>query len=491
MSVTFDLKSTDIECAQHCNDRVCAILFKDGKLDQVGRRLNRLTRGFLDRIRKDENFFERKSGDIVSLPFPPGMATSALDLLIIDRISSTEELRAAGATLGRHVGSQNALILMGSLKKAYNFMLGCALRLYSFESHSNRGSTGIPGEVTFMHNNSSSLSSDMATLKAVVSGVHFTRDLVNEPANILTTNEFARRLKELEALGIQVEVIDEERMAKLGMEALLCVGRGSSSPSKMVIMHWKGDSETKSPLVLVGKGVVFDTGGISLKNASGMSEMIMDMGGAGVVAGTLKTLALRKAKANVVGLVGLVENMPSGTAVRPGDVITSMKGDTIEVLNTDAEGRLILSDVMWYAQQTFNPKVIIDLATLTGAIIVALGSEKAGLFSNNDVLSKSLCKAAATESEGLWRMPISKEYDKLIDSNVADIANMGSAGRGASSIVAAQFLHRFVKENVAWAHIDIAGVTYSKKGGKYSPSGATGWGVMTLNRLVHDTMEKA
>ena len=261
-------------------------------------------------------------------------------------------------------------------------------------------------------------------------------------------------------MASKFEVLDEKELAKLGMRTLLSVGQGSDSPSKVVVMQWNGGEKGDAPLALVGKGVVFDTGGISLKPAGGMEDMTMDMGGAGVVAGVMRALARRKAKANVVGLVGLVENMPSGTAMRPGDVIKSMKGDTIEVINTDAEGRLVLCDVMWYAQERFKPAGMIDLATLTGAIIIGLGHENAGVFSNDDTLCNAFLKAASAEGEGAWRMPLGQGYDDLLKSRIADMKNIG--GRPAGSITAAQFLLRFVKDGTPWIHLDIAGVASVK-----------------------------
>jgi leucyl aminopeptidase len=314
-----------------------------------------------------------------------------------------------------------------------------------------------------------------------------TRDLVSEPANVLTTTEFANRLEEMSKLGLEVEVLDEDELEKLGMRTLLSVGQGSVIPSKVVVMQWKGGTEGDAPLALVGKGVVVDTGGISLKPAGGMEDMTMDMGGAGVVAGAMRALALRKAKANVVGLVGLVENMPSGNATRPGDVVTSMKGDTVEIINTDAEGRLVLCDVMWYAQERFNPAGMIDLATLTGAIIIGLGHENAGVFSNDDAFCNAFLRAAESESEGAWRMPLGKAYDDMLKSGVADMKNVG--GRPAGSITAAQFLQRFVKEGTPWIHLDIAGVASVKSETDFAPKGATGWGVMALDRLVRDKFE--
>lgn len=281
--------------------------------------------------------------------------------------------------------------------------------------------------------------------------------------------------------------MDEAALKDLGMGALLGVGQGSASPSKIVVMQWNGGEKGQNPFALVGKGVCFDTGGISLKPAAGMEDMTSDMGGAAVVAGTMMSLAKRKAKANIVGLVGLVENMPSSTAQRPGDVVTSMKGDTIEVINTDAEGRLVLCDVMWYAQERFNPTGMIDLATLTGAIIIGLGHENAGVFSNDDTLCNALLGAAKAEDEGAWRMPLGDAYDALLKSRIADMKNIG--GRPAGSITAAQFLQRFVKPQTPWIHLDIAGVCQTPGASTYSASRASGWGVRTLNRLVSDIIE--
>jgi len=270
------------------------------------------------------------------------------------------------------------------------------------------------------------------------------------------------------------------------MGALLGVGLGSETPTKVVIMEWNGGGD-EAPFALVGKGVVFDTGGISIKPAGGMEDMTMDMGGAGVVSGVMRTLALRRAKANVVGVVGLVENMPDGRAQRPGDVVTSLKGDTIEVINTDAEGRLVLADILWYTQEKYNPVGMINLATLTGAIIIGLGHENAGVFSNDDVLCDAFLKAAAAEDEGAWRMPLGQAYDDLIKSRIADMKNTG--GRPAGSVTAAQFLKRFVKDETPWIHLDIAGVALLKSASTLAPKGATGWGVMALDRLIRDKYE--
>ncbi len=329
-------------------------------------------------------------------------------------------------------------------------------------------------------------------MAGLVEGVTFARDLVSEPPNVLHPPEFANRLKALESLGLEVQVLDVEAMAKLGMGALLGVGQGSVQGSRLVVMNWKGaKNKAAAPLAIVGKGVTFDTGGISLKPGAGMGDMKGDMGGAAAVAGAMMALAKRKAKANVVGLVGLVENMPDGNAQRPGDIVTSMSGQTIEVLNTDAEGRLVLADVVWYAQETFHPAAVVNLATLTGAIIVALGHEHAGIFSNNDALAADIADAGKAEGEPVWRLPLGPAYDKAIDTPFADMKNI-SGNTAGGSITGAQFIQRFVKDGMAWAHIDIAGVAW--KPGPYedptSPAWATGYGVRLLNRLVANRYEE-
>jgi leucyl aminopeptidase len=324
--------------------------------------------------------------------------------------------------------------------------------------------------------------------RAVAQGVFFARDLVNEPANMLGPVEFAERARELSADGLEVEVLEEDDLRALRMGALLAVGQGSERPSRVVVMQWHGaKSRRTKPLCFVGKGVCFDTGGISMKPASGMEEMRGDMGGAAAVAGLMLELARRKATVNAIGLVGLTENMPSGKAQRPGDVVTSMSGQTIEVLNTDAEGRLVLADVIWYAQERFRPRLIVDLATLTGAIIVALGKEYAGLFANDDRLAAELAAAGEASGERVWRMPLAKAYDKLIDSKNADMKNIG--GRHAGAITGAQFIQRFVKDT-PWAHLDVAGLAMDTPRSDINPSWGGGWGVRLLDRLVADNYER-
>ena len=326
-----------------------------------------------------------------------------------------------------------------------------------------------------------------APMQAVADSVKFTRDLVSEPANILYPGEFARRVKALESLGLSIEVLDEAAMEKLGMGALLGVGQGSQCESQLVVMQWKGGDPKTAPIAFVGKGVCFDTGGISIKPADGMEDMIWDMGGAGAVAGVMRALAARKAKVNAVGILGLVENMPDGNAQRPGDIVKSMSGQTIEVINTDAEGRLVLADALWYCQQRFKPKFMVDLATLTGAMVIALGHDLAGLFSNNEALAKNLLAASEASGDTLWRMPMPKAYEKQIESLAADMRNVG--GRPGGSITAALFIQRFVND-LPWAHLDIAGVVWKKPSTFPTiPDGATGYGVRLLNQLVADSYE--
>ncbi len=323
---------------------------------------------------------------------------------------------------------------------------------------------------------------------AVIDGVSFARELVTEPANVIYPESFVERCQRMKAMGVDIQVLDEDAMAAAGMGALLGVGQGSERASRLLVMKWDGTGgETKTPVVFVGKGVTFDTGGISLKPPAGMEDMKWDMGGAAAVAGAMMALAGRKAKAHVVGVCGLVENMPDGKAQRPGDVVTSMSGQTIEVINTDAEGRLVLCDAITWVQKNFQPKIIVDLATLTGAIIVTLGHEHGGIFANDDALATQLVAAGGAVGDPLWRMPLGEAYNKLIDSPIADMKNVGP--REGGSITAAQFIQRFVDEGVAWAHLDIAGMVWASKPGPGWDKGATGYGVRLLDRYVADNHE--
>ena len=324
---------------------------------------------------------------------------------------------------------------------------------------------------------------------ALADGVEFTRELVSEPANVLYPASFVARVRErLEGTGIEITVLGEAEMEKLGMGSLLGVGQGSRRESQLLALRWNGGAAGEAPTALVGKGVTFDTGGISIKPALGMEEMKWDMGGAGAVVGAMLAIARRKAKANVVGVCGLVENMPDGNAIRPGDILKSMSGQTIEVLNTDAEGRLVLADAIWWAQETFKPARIVDFATLTGAMIISLGHEHGGIFSNDDTLADQLLRAGRESGDALWRFPLSPAYDKLLDSPIADMKNIGP--KGAGSITAAQFIQRFVKDGTPWAHCDIAGMVWAEKPGQTWGKGATGYGVRLMDRLVRDVSER-
>ena len=331
------------------------------------------------------------------------------------------------------------------------------------------------------------LSGRWASQAAVADGVALTQTLVAEPPNILYPESFVERCQHLADLGVELEVLDERQMRALGMGALLGVAQGSTRPPRLLAMRWNGGAEGEAPVVFIGKGVTFDTGGISIKPAAGMDMMKWDMGGAGAVAGAIKALAGRKAKANVVGVVGLVENMPDGNAMRPGDIVTTMSGQTVEVLNTDAEGRLVLCDAITWAQKIYDPKVIVDLATLTGAMVISLGHEYAGIFANDDTLAAGLVAAGEASNNKLWRFPLSSAYDKLIDSPIADMKNIGP--REGGSITAAQFLKRFVEDGVAWAHLDIAGMAWADKDGPVWAKGATGYGVRLLDRYIADNHE--
>ena len=325
-------------------------------------------------------------------------------------------------------------------------------------------------------------------LNALTEGVFLTRDLVSEPGNVLHPDEYTKRILKLKKFGLKVTVYDKKKLKKMGCGALLGVGQGSIRGSYLVTIEWRGASSKSKPLAFVGKGVCFDTGGISLKPAKFMEDMTYDMAGSAVVVGLMKNLAVRKAKVNAVGVVGLVENMPGGNAQRPGDIVKSYSGKTIEVLNTDAEGRLVLADALTFTEEKFKPNLIIDLATLTGAIIISLGSEYAGLYSNNDKLSKQLCEAGEQVEEKVWRMPLHKNYDKLINSKNADMQNINYVG-GAGSTTAAQFLQRFILKKTPWAHLDIAGMSFSKYSGALNSGGATGYGVRLLNKFVEDNYE--
>ena len=400
---------------------------------------------------------------------------------------------AAAAALAREA---TAAIATGTLTpvQATDVALGAILKTYRFDRYRTKEKSEDKPKLAklfVLTGDAAKARSAWEAQKAVADGVFLTRDLVSEPPNVLNPADMAERCKKLTSLGLKVEVFGPKEMQKLGFGALLGVAQGSANEPRMVVMQWNGANGGKGkakdkPVAFIGKGVTFDTGGISIKSAGGMEDMKWDMAGAGTVVGLMAALAGRKAKVDAIGLVGLVENMPSGTAQRPGDVVKSYSGQTIEIINTDAEGRLVLADVLWYAQEKFDPKFMIDLATLTGAIIIGLGHEHAGMFSNDDGLCQKLTSAGLAIGEKVWRMPLDDAYDKQIRSEIADMKNIG--GRPAGSITAAQFIQRFVNKK-PWAHLDIAGMAWSGKDGPTTPKGATAFGVRLLNQLVADHYE--
>ena len=367
------------------------------------------------------------------------------------------------------------------------FLHGLKLKSYKFDKYKTKKENRIIS-LNVIGNKKKFTNKDQTKFKSLEEGTFYTRDLVYEPGNILHPDEYAKRINLLKKIGLRINIYDKKKLKKLGMNALLGVGQGSIRGSYLVTMEWRGLKDNSKPLAFVGKGVCFDTGGISLKPAKFMEDMTYDMAGSAVVVGLMKNLALRKAKINAVGVVGLVENMPGGNAQRPGDIVKSYSGKTIEILNTDAEGRLVLADALTFTERKFKPKFIVDLATLTGAIIVCLGSEFAGLFSNDDKLSKQILNAGEKVEEKLWRMPLHKNYDKLMNSKNADMQNINYVG-GAGSTTAAQFLQRFILNKTPWAHLDIAGMAFSKYGGALNSGGATGFGVRLLNKLIEEYYE--
>ena len=402
-----------------------------------------------------------------------------------------ENLGAEFCEFIKDLSIQNLFIGAQTLEKENKnfisyFLHGLKLRSYEFNIYKSTKEKKILNLTVFSKSNVSK--QNEIKFKSIELGTNFARDLVSEPPNVLYPKEYVNRLLKLKRFGVKVTVYNESKLKKLGMNSLLGVGQGSAKESFLVTLEWYGNKKNKkSPLSFVGKGVCFDTGGISLKPAKFMEEMKYDMAGSAVVSGLIQSLAIRKAKVNAIGVVGLVENMPGGNAQRPGDIVKAFNGKTIEVLNTDAEGRLVLADALSFTEKKFKPKFIIDLATLTGAIIVALGEEYAGLFSNNDELSKKLSDSGEKVNEKVWRLPLHKNYDKLMNSNIADIQNINYSG-GAGSITAAQFLQRFI-EKTPWAHLDIAGMAFSKKAANLNPGGATGFGVRLLNQLIEDHYE--
>ena len=480
-----------------------AVLVTEGTtLRGVAAELDGKLGGALKRAMKAASF-TGKAGSVLELVGPQGVSASRV---LLAGLGKSGDVSAAGL---EKVGGELAGRLEKTTETALSIVLdgiaapklpageaaarvafGAKLRSYRFDKYKTKKKDD-KGEglktLTILSRAAAAARKEYAPLSQVAAGMFLTRDLVNEPANILFPREFARRVRTLSKLGVKVEVLGEAQMKKLGMGSLLGVGHGSQHESQLVVMRWMGGKTSEKPVAFVGKGVCFDTGGISIKPAANMEDMKGDMGGAACVTGLMHTLAARKAKVNAIGVIGLVENMPDGKAQRPGDIVTSMSGQTIEVINTDAEGRLVLADALWYTQNRFKPKFMIDLATLTGAIMIALGKEYAGLFSNDDRLAKQLSDVGEIEGEKVWRMPMGPAFDKMIDSRFADMKNVG--GRDGGSITAAQFLKRFVND-VPWAHLDIAGTAMASPQTATNQSWGSGWGVRLLNRLVADHYER-
>lgn len=473
----------------------------DKQLTEAAREADRVSGGAVSRALRAARRFEGRARQFEDIPAP----TENLSRIVLMGLGTAGELtektwEQLGGEFAAHLntlGETAATVLLDPIAgapvdadtAAARLAYGARLRSYRFDRYKTRERAEDKptlASLTVALEAADTARSRHEVLDKVADGVFLTRDLVSEPANVLTPERLAEHCRELEALGVEVEVLDAERMEALGMGALLAVAQGSARAPRLVTMRWNGAGGADTPLAVVGKGVCFDSGGISIKPGAGMADMKWDMGGAGVAVGLMKALAGRKAAVNVVGVVGLVENMPSAGAYRPGDVLTSMSGQTVEVINTDAEGRLVLADALWYAQETYRPKTIVDLATLTGGILVALGTVTAGLFSNEDTLAQQLHAAGERVDEPVWRLPLGASYDRDIDSEIADMKNTGE-GRNASSIAAAQFLQRYIQPGVRWAHLDIAGVTWASKASAVVPKGGTGFGVRLLNRYIAET----
>ena len=445
--------------------------------------------------------FKGKPGNALDVIAPPNLKANRLIVLGSGKqkeegASSTTWTDRGGSLAGKLIAmrvQKGAVIVEGedaTPERIADLAAGLRLRHYRFDRYKSKKPNGETEPermaVTLHVASKAAVDRAIAARMPAVEGALLARELVNEPANELGTVEFAERAAALKDVGVGIEVLEERQLRKLGMNALLAVSQGSARPPRLVVMQWNGGGKAEAPVAFVGKGVVFDTGGISIKPAANMEDMKGDMAGAAAVTGLMHTLASRKAKVNVVGVIGLVENMPSATATRPGDIVRAMSGTTIEIVNTDAEGRLVLADALWYTQQRFKPKAVVDLATLTGAILVALGQDHAGLFSNNDELAQRLAAAGLATGEKVWRLPMGPAYDKMIESRFADIKNSG--GRHGGSITAAQFLQRFIKDT-PWAHLDIAGAGMGTPASETNTSWAPGFGVALLDRLVRDNYE--
>ncbi len=495
MKVTFD-KAAPAKC-----DAIVVLAADGGKLGAAATALDKASGGHIGRAIKAAKF-EGKKDSTLDIVAPAKIGASRvlvigagdagkltpLDAQMLGGVAAGQ-LKAAKVKTAAVIAEIAGKPALAPVELAVNLGYGARLRDYSFSKYKTKKKDEAPeiASLAVITDETTAARKAFKPMEAVAEGVHLARDLMNEPANQLHPEEFAKRARALTRLGLTVEVLDARQLAKLGMGALLGVAQGSAHPARVVVMRWSGGRRGAKPVAFVGKGVTFDTGGISIKPAAGMEDMKGDMGGAACVTGLMAALAGRKAKVNAVGVIGLVENMPDGNAQRPGDIVTSMSGQTIAVLNTDAEGRLVLADALWYTQDRFSPQFMVNLATLTGAIMVALGKEHAGLFSNNDELSVRLTECGLATGERVWRMPLAKEYDKLIDSDMADMKNIGTRFGGA--ITAAQFLQRFVND-CPWAHLDIAGVALDSPKTAVNQSWSSGWGVRLLDKLVAEHYEK-
>tara|TARA_R100000501_G_scaffold17919_1_gene34818 strand:- start:38213 stop:39706 length:1494 start_codon:yes stop_codon:yes gene_type:complete len=475
---------------------------KDLVLSQAAQSVDEAANGALRKAARAGRF---TGGEGTVLELLDGAGTNASRVVVLGtgEAGSGDAARweKIGATLAGQLmrsGETRVVVDMGGLsdlgldrdEAAAHLALGMAQRGYAFDHYFTKKpkTQQISLETVQIAGAGDAAAEMWDEWEGVAKGVAFAKDLVSEPPNVVYPISFVERIKALNIPGLKVDALDEDQMREAGMNALLGVSLGSEQPARLLVMEWDGtEGDQKTSHVFVGKGVTFDSGGISLKPGAGMEDMKWDMGGAGAVAGTMVALASRKAKARVIGICGLVENMPDGRAQRPGDVVTSMSGQTIEVINTDAEGRLVLCDALWWAQETYKPEVVVDLATLTGAVIIALGHEHAAAYSNDDGLAGDLLKASATSGDKLWRMPLAERYDKQIDSQIADMKNVG--GKDAGSITAAQFLQRFVQDGVKWAHLDVAGTVWASKAMNLHDKGATGFGVRLLDQYVRDVLE--
>lgn len=485
-----------------------AILVDDQlKLDKTSVSIDQKYHGIISKVINDKNKFEGKFGQTIALTLID--KDGNINYLIILGTGDSKKLTSFQIEeLGGKIYSTSCALKAPKVCYKSDYSIadfsqeristllasGALLASYKFDKYFTKKTEQekfVTQSLTVLVKSPDKIYKEFEPYKAIAMGVHFARNLISEVPNILYPETYAEKIVEkLESIGVDVNVLGERELRDLQMGAMLGVGQGSTNESKLVVMEYYGGDKNQKPICLIGKGVTFDTGGISIKPAAGMHEMKYDMGGSAAVVGTIKALALRGAKINVVGIVGLVENMPDGAAQRPGDVVKTMSGMTVEVLNTDAEGRLVLCDCITYAQEKFDPECIIDLATLTGVIVISLGHTYAGLFSNDDDIANKLLNSSVKTNEKLWRMPLHKEYDKMIDSSVADIANIGSEKGIAGSATAAQFLARFVKEGIKWAHLDIAGVAWDRSGtNPICPKGAAGFGVRLLNNFIEENYE--